>query len=110
MKLPDDYPEQLAGLAVVLYERLRKNGLPDDDAGRIAREQTEDLRAALGGGLLYIPKGTRYANRLRDEEIWYDYTCKGVTPLQLSQRYGLSIVRIYEILAAERAKRQPSLF
>lgn len=107
MNFPDDYPEQLSGLAGVLYERLRKRDIPD--AEEIAREQTEDLRAALGGGLLYIPKGTRYANRLRDEEIWYDHTCKGVTPLQLSQRYDLSIVRIYEILVAERAKRQPSL-
>lgn len=108
MNLPDDYPEQLADIASVLFERLRKRDIPDAEA--IAREQTEDLRAALGGGLLYIPKGTRYANRLRNEEIWHEHARKGVAPPQLSQRYGLNIVTIYEILAAERAKRQPSLF
>ncbi|MCB1826660.1 MAG: hypothetical protein KDJ54_19580 [Candidatus Competibacteraceae bacterium] len=108
MHLPDDYPEQLADLAGVLFERLRKRDIPHAD--EIAKEQTEDVRAALGGGLLYIPKGTRYANRLRNEEIWHEHVRKGVTPPQLSQRYGLNIVTIYEILAAERAKQQPALF
>lgn len=108
MNFPDDYPEQLVHLAGVLFERLRKLGIPDAEA--VAREQTEDLRAAMGGGLLYIPKGTRYANRLRNEEIWHEHACKGVTPLQLSQRYGLNIVTVYEILAAERENRQPGSF
>jgi len=108
MQLPDDYPEQLADLAGVLFERLRKRGIPDADV--IAKEQIEDVRAAMGGGLIYLPKGTRYDNRRRNEAIWREHTRNGVAPAQLSQRYGLNIVTIYEILATERAKRQPALF
>ncbi len=108
MTLPDNYPELLVELAGVLLERLRKRGIPDAEA--IAREQTEDIRGALGGELIYFPKGAQYDKRLRNEKIWHDHIRKGVAPPQLSQRYGLNIVTIYEILAAERAKRQPSLF
>ena len=108
MNLPADYPEQLAELALVLRSALMARDIPDAEA--IAIAQAEAVRATFGGGLLYIPKGTLYANRLRNEEIWVDHAKKGISPAQLSKRYGLSVVTIYEILATERAKRQPALF
>ncbi len=108
MRVPDDYPEQLVDLAGVLFERLRKNGLPDDDAGRIAMEQVEDVRIRFVGGSVYMPKCIQQNIDRRNAEIYRQFN--GHNHRDLAQRYNLTVASIYDILARERAARQITLF
>lgn len=108
MNLPDDYPEQLADFVGVLFERLRKNGLSDDDAERIAMEQAEDVRIRFVGGSVYMPKCTQQNIVRRNAEIYRQFN--GRNHHALAQRYNLTLSSIYEILARERAARQITLF
>lgn len=108
MQLPDDYPEQLADLAGVLFERLRKNGMLDNDAGRIAMEQVEDVRIRFVGGNVYMPKCTQQNIDRRNAEIYREFN--GSNHRDLAKRYNLTVASIYDILARERAGQQITLF
>lgn len=100
MNFPDDYPEQLADLAGVLFDRLRRHGMSEDDAGRVAMDQVEAVRNQFVGGSVYMPK----YNSQRDDEIWQKFN--GKNHAELAKHYRLTVVRIYQILARERAQRQ----
>ena len=70
------------------------------------------MNAHWGGGLLYICKGQHYEISLRDQEIFRRFN--GENHDWLAQEYDLTLQHVYRIVkrvgAAERAKRQSSLF
>ena len=99
MQLPDDYPEQLADLAGVLFERLRRYEMSEDDAARLPWIRWK--RCAIDSwAVASMPK----YNSQRDDEIWRKFN--GKNHAELAKHYRLTVVRIYQILAREWVQRQ----
>ncbi len=107
MNLPDQYPEILADLAGLALARAREYLAPDR-AEALALALAEDVRLKYGGGLIYVPKGDAYERHHRNAAIWREFN--GRNHAELARRHGLTLSMIYDIVAAERAKRQASLF
>lgn len=105
--LPDHYPETLANLAALLHDRLASR-LPADQAAAVAFDLTEAIRQQFGGELLYIPKGDACARYQRNAQILRQFN--GRNHADLARRHGLSVTKIYEVLAAGRAANQAQLF
>lgn len=107
MHLPDQYPEILADLAGLALARAR-DYLPDDIAENLAFRLAEDVRLKYAGLLVYIPKGDAYERRLRNAAIWREFN--GRNHADLARKHGVGLSAIYDVIAAERAKRQRGLF
>lgn len=95
------------GLLVESVEtRLRVSGIDEGNAKQIAVECGEDVRAAWGGGHIYVPFGFAEKNRRRNAEIMARFT--GNNYMELARRYGLTEMRIRQILSAmQRERRAP---
>lgn len=93
--LPPDYPDTLAEIAQVLYQRLSQY-LDDPAAADLARQSTQDLSRKMHGQV-YIPKWESYARRVRNQEICAAF--RAGSCLALANRYGLSPSMIYAIVA-----------
>lgn len=110
------YPERLREIATCLFlELLDAEGLVQllgvPRLAQLALDQTERLSFDLGGESFYMHRGTRYRLSLRDREIVAEFN--GRNQHQLARKHGLSVMRIYQIIAAWReeeiARRQGRL-
>lgn len=105
MQLPEKYPEILADIVRLLADRLRQH-LPDA-AEVLALDLAEDLRRKFGGGLIYLPKGHDYERHHRNLALWREFN--GRNHRELARRYGVTVATVYDVVAAERVRRQASL-
>lgn len=71
--------------------------IPIQQAEQIAYDLTQSLTKHWGGSMLYVPKLDSERRKKRNLAIWDDFT--GNNHHQLAQRYDLSTVAIYQILA-----------
>lgn len=106
MILPAQYPEILAELAGLLQARLARH-LDAATADALALELAAAIQHRYAGETIYIPKGEGPARRQRNARIWRAFN--GRNHAELAHAHGLAVGTVYEILAAERAKRQSSL-
>lgn len=107
------YPALLADIAEQGGLKLAARGIDEAVAAEVAFELAEWLRKThWSGQQVYVGKGTRYEHYQRDLEIWNKFN--GTNHSQLAGEYGLTVVRIYQIIKAitdqERRRRQPDLF
>lgn len=93
-----DYPETLRDLADCIQETLGQ--IAADPAVHPALAIVEAIRFRFGGSLLYIPKGAAMDRATRDVELCAAFT--GCNHRELARRYGLSVSKVYDILAAHR--------
>lgn len=112
----DAYPERLREIATCLFlELLDADGLAQllgvPRLAQLALDQTERLSFDLGGESFYMHRGVRYRLSLRDRQIVDEFN--GRNQHQLARQHGLSVMRIYQIIAAWReeeiARRQGQL-
>lgn len=100
----NDYPEILAEMIVFLAQKLREHGLDESSANEIAISATDHARAAFAGQIVYIPLGGRLNIGDRDKEIYSQFNGSNIR--ELVEKYGLSMQRIYKIIAKCRAKNK----
>lgn len=65
-------------------------------AAELGLAVSESIRGAWGGESLYIPSGAPSAKNARYIEIYNK--CNGINHRQLAREYGISIVRVYQII------------
>lgn len=85
--------------------------IPTEQAEQIAYDLTQSLTKHWGGSILYVPKTNPDKIAKRNMQIWQNF--KGNNQHQLAQKYGLSTITIYQILAEVRKslpKIQEDLF
>lgn len=108
----NQWPPLLADLFAVLEAYNKRHGLEDGKAALDARDRCMLLADYFGGRMVYFPTGEKLQIALRDAMIWHEF--KGHNHLELAQKYNLTIVRIYQILAEQRSlfvkDRQGKLF
>lgn len=95
------YPELLADLADQVALKLVALGVSPEKAAEIGWGVAEHIRVHWSGQSTYIPKGQSYDLSQRDLQIAMEFN--GVNHSALAKKYGLTDMRIYQILKAERA-------
>lgn len=107
-----NFPELLADMAARIGESLEQQGIAPEKAAEVGMQAAEHVRKNYGGQMLYLPKGHFEEHERRDYEIWDRFN--GRNHAELADHYGLSVVRIYQIIKAIQAKevrrRQPDMF
>lgn len=73
-----------------------------ETAQEIARDLAIELARDFGGHFFYFPRNLADALAGRDREIYAAYNGRNIT--ELASKYGLSEVRIYQIL--DRVRRE----
>jgi Mor family transcriptional regulator len=79
-------------------------GLTEDVARTSMREIAHKLCQDYGGSLVYVPKDDDFLCAARDADIWAAFD--GTNHQDLADRHGLTLIRIYQIIAAQRAKQR----
>lgn len=106
------WPEALTELINVLTASMRNQGAGEQEAKQQAIKLALDIADHFGGMQLYVPKGTLLKTLVRNMQIWHDFT--GDNAKVLARQYGLTEVRLYEIIREQRqlqaAKHQGDLF
>ena len=91
-------------IAAAISSALQRASISETRAAEIGHDAAEMVCRNLGGQTLYIPIRQRQRLRQRDEEIFRAF--QGNNAAELSERYGLTKTRIYQILAAARRRRR----
>ena len=108
----EKWPKDLAALCDIYDSELKRLGITDEDAHRIALSLLLAQANYGGGRMYYMPKGDRLKQAVRDRQIYREFN--GRNHDELGKRYGLTVQRIYEIVKRqgeiERARVQPRLF
>lgn len=108
------WPKDLAALIDIFESALKRQGLDDTQAKRLAHSLLAEQAMYCGGRHIYIPKGDRLKQAIRDVELFRDWHDNGVVPDDLAKKYKISTQHVYRIINEQRAihlKRvQPSLF
>ena len=117
-EIPDDvrkkWPKDLAALIDLYQASLQRMGYDEKDAKKIAHTLLAEQAMYCGGRHVYIPKGDRFRQAVRDIDLFNDWHDRGVMPDELAIKYKLSTQHVYRIIKEQRAihmKRvQPGLF
>lgn len=106
--------EGTLGAMVKIAEIELGKALNDDQrATDLAQRVIFAVCEHLGGSVMYLPRGTRLKNAIRDVAIYRDWREHGIIPADLVGKYTLSSQTIYAIINRQRAlhrKNEPDLF
>lgn len=117
-EIPDEvrkkWPKDLAALIDLYQASLIRMGYAEKDAKKIAHTLLAEQAIYCGGRHVYIPKGDRFKQAVRDIELFNDWHDRGIVPDELAIRYKLSTQHVYRIIKEQRAihmrRVQPGLF
>lgn len=65
--------EALLEIARIVQEQLQADGLPADQARKVALAAADQVRQNYGGTEVYIPKGVALVLSERDRQIWDEF-------------------------------------
>ncbi|EPT7428694.1 Mor transcription activator family protein [Vibrio cholerae] len=103
------WPNLLLELHGVIANSLKQHGVDSPEA---ALQAVLDIGEYMGGVQVYLPRGDRLRQQIRDMKIYKEFNGNNIR--QLAHRYHLTDKAIYEIIAKlrkiEQRRRQPDLF
>lgn len=115
--LDSAYPESLRTIAEWLFVQLVEDEETEPDAERLARlaflalRQTERLSREAGGCNVYLSRGMRYRESVRDRKMYAQFN--GRNYVELAKAYYLTPTRVRQIMDAmhgdDLARRQGRL-
>lgn len=101
---PVGYPALLADLADQISLKMIGRNIDAKSAAETGLEVAEFIRIHWGGQSVYIPSGAPNATKDRYEEIFNKFN--GVNHSQLAREYGISTVRVYQIINQARKEKK----
>ncbi|TBV12773.1 Mor transcription activator family protein [Stutzerimonas kirkiae] len=84
-----------------------------DQVPLLARHVVFGICDAMGGSIIYLPRGERLKIAMRDVEIFKLWRERDASPAVLARKYRLAVQTIYDIIARQRAlhrRSEPDLF
>jgi Mor family transcriptional regulator len=81
---------------------LRESGHVGEQSARLASDIAMGVCTALGGRVVYLPRGESVRRATRDLRIFSDWRELGLNPIALAKKYRLSMQTIYEIIGRQR--------
>ncbi|ODS10944.1 Mor transcription activator family protein [Vibrio scophthalmi] len=104
-----NWPSLLMELNGVVANTLQLHGIENSD---VSLQVTLDIGEYMGGVQVYLPRGDKLRQQIRDMKIYDEY--KGNNIKHLAHKYRVTDKTIYEIIARirklEQQQRQPDLF
>lgn len=94
--------ELLRDLVDKSIDEALKLGIEQALAKQLANRIARRIAREWGGQNVYIPSGLLWGIDERDREIWEKFN--GSNHIELSKKYGLSVVWIYKIIERVRAE------
>ncbi|MDP3848103.1 MAG: Mor transcription activator family protein [Pseudomonas sp.] len=98
--------ELAASMAAVIGDRLRKCGVDEHRADRIALEVLDEVRSQYGGQNVYFARDTQSKSSARDNEIFDRFDRNELTIPGIVEQYGISLQWAYQIIRKIRAARR----
>lgn len=106
------WPQQLAELVDVTVQALKREGVADDEAVRLAEVVVLAQAMYLGGDRIYLPKGDALRTALTHARIFHEHNGRNVP--ELARKHCLTTRQIQYIYAKQlryrRGRRQHQLF
>ncbi|MGC3833973.1 Mor transcription activator family protein [Moritella viscosa] len=103
------WPAMLLELHGVIQATLDKHNI---DTPELPLAMVLDISEYMGGMQVYMPRGVRLRQQIRDMEIWKAFNGSNVH--QLARHYKVTDKTIYEVCRRmrkiEQQRRQPDLF
>nr|WP_067289822.1 Mor transcription activator family protein [Marinobacterium profundum] len=117
-EIPDEvrkkWPKDLANLIDIYQAAMQRRGYSANEARSIAHTLMAEQSMYCGGRHVYIPKGDRFRQAVRDVELFRDWHDRGIVPDDLASHYKISTQHVYRIIKEQRGlhmkKVQPELF
>jgi Mor family transcriptional regulator len=100
----------LGDMFAAVSHALRQQPIAAPDVERAAEAVSMSICTALGGRVVYLPRGAAVRRELRDTRLFNDWREGHLRPAALAQKYRLSVQTVYEIIARQRElarKREP---
>lgn len=86
---------------------------PDSTAPELARHVVFAICSAMGGNVIYLPRGDALKRAMRDAAIFREWLDSNTPIPELVRKYDLANQTIYDIIKKQRAlhrKNEPDLF
>lgn len=86
---------------------------PTSTAPELARHVVFAICSAMGGNVIYLPRGDALKRAMRDAAIYRDWLDNGAKIPVLVRKYDLANQTVYDIIRRQRAlhrKNEPDLF
>lgn len=101
------WPQTLVNFIDVVENQLQRDGFTAEQARDIAQSAVMAMAEFAGGRQIYLPKGTRLQQALRDRTIYQKW--RGNNMDTLIREFGLSQPQLYNIIAAQQKLHAKSL-
>lgn len=92
--------EALLEIARIVQEQLQADGIPTDQARKVALTAADQVRQNYGGTEVYIPKGLALVLSERDRQIWDEFN--GDNYHALAKKYDRTERQIRHIISRVR--------
>ncbi|WP_448646772.1 Mor transcription activator family protein [Pseudomonas mohnii] len=86
---------------------------PESTAAELARHVVFAICSAMGGSVIYLPRGDALKRAMRDASIYRDWIDNGTKIPALVRKYDLANQTVYDIIRRQRAlhrRNEPDLF
>lgn len=86
---------------------------PTSTAPELARHVVFAICSAMGGSVIYLPRGDALKRAMRDAAIYRDWIDNGTKIPALVRKYDLANQTVYDIIRRQRAlhrRNEPDLF
>jgi Mor family transcriptional regulator len=103
-KFDDVTPGASLEMRDVIEDALKRHGAAHEVAADHAFVAVSALSEFFGGRMFYLPKGDRVKVAMRADAIFRDVGRMSVK--EAAAKYGISEVRVYQILKKQRANRR----
>ncbi|MCB1762189.1 MAG: hypothetical protein KDI27_03495 [Gammaproteobacteria bacterium] len=100
--LLDNWEKSLAEMFDVVAAILRREGVGDGLATRMAGKAVHGLAKYHGGRHFYLPKNEALDRAIRDRLMFHRWMSGKATPNELAAANGVSYTRVMQILAKQR--------
>ena len=96
-------PKIMEVIAFFISETLIKKRIEEHQAIEIAADCACSIMDSIGGGAVYIPKGTIFKCQERDFELMKDFNRLSIRGL--CKKYNITKRRVYQIVASFNCKK-----
>lgn len=96
------WPKSMIEILELIEHSINKEMEFDASPHHLARSAVVAVCDVMGGGMIYLPRGTALKKKTGREDLYSDFL-SGTSHEDLIRKYSISSQRVYEIITEERA-------
>lgn len=95
-------PKSMIEMLEIIEHSINKEMEFDASPHHLAKSAVVAICDVMGGGMIYLPRGTALKKKLRSEALYADFL-NGMTHEDLIRKYAVASQTVYDIITNERA-------